>query len=70
WTSQCTYRKTRLEEGTILFNFAGSGGNKVPRDFFPDGHDFMFAGNDESAREKAENPYLSNLTLYDCPEDA
>ena len=50
WTSQCTYKKTRLEQGTLLFEFWGAGGKYGPKDFFPEGHDFMFAGNDSSAR--------------------
>ena len=50
WTAQCTYKKTRVEAGSMQFYFAGSGGNKGARDFFPDGHDFMFAGSNSSAR--------------------
>ena len=56
WTQQCTYRKTRLEAGLLKFEFYGRG--KVPMDYFPVGHDFLYAGNDPSARL-----YLTTLDL-------
>ena len=50
WTAQCTHKKTRLEAGTLLFEFWGGNGRYDPQDYFPVGHDFMFAGDDPSAK--------------------
>ena len=56
WTDSCTYKKTRLEEGTLHFYFGGTGGKAGPQDFFPEGHDFLFACSNAPA-------YLSLRTL-------
>ena len=56
WTAQCTYKRTRLEEGTLQFEFLGAGGKAGPKDLFPEGHDFLFACSNAPA-------YLSLCTL-------
>ena len=56
WTAQCTYKRTRLEEGTLQFEFLGAGGKAGPKDLFPEGHDFLFACSNAPA-------YLSLRTL-------
>ena len=39
WTHQCSYKRTRLEDGVLSFRFGGAGGVAGPKDFFPDNHD-------------------------------
>lgn len=67
WTSACSYRHTRLEAGTLLFNFWGSNGNIGPFDYFPKNHDFQFAGNDSTAKLSIDNLDLrmNNVKFYE-----
>ncbi len=56
WTESNSFKRTRLEEGTLQFEFKGQSGHAGPKDLFPEGHDFLFACSNAPA-------YLSLCTL-------
>ena len=56
WTESNSFKRTRLEEGTLQFEFLGQSGKAGPKDLFPVGHDFLFACSNAPA-------YLSLRTL-------
>ncbi len=70
WTHQCSYKRTRLEDGTLSFRFGGTGGVAGPKDFFPDNHDFMFGGDGSAGRLSLSvlDLRMKNVKFYEGPD--